>query len=190
VTTLNRIVIGWSGAPVVGLAVNVLHYSGSEGDAAPVAAIKAAYAGLAGLLPNNVTITVPTSGERIDDTTGELTGVWTSTGGGTVVGSGTSYSAAGVGACVGWQTGGIVNGRRLKGRTFLVPLGVQQYDSDGTLQTGTLATLTTYATAMLASGPLAVWHRPTSSAAADGTSYGVQTFKIRDKVAYLSSRRD
>lgn len=189
-TTLNRVVVAWSSPAIVGTAVNVLHFSGAEGDVPPISAIKAAYGQLSGILANNVTIQIPGSGEQINDTTGELTGVWTATGSGPILGTGTAYSAAGVGGCVTWNTGGIVNGRRLKGRTFLVPLGVQQYDSDGTLQTGTTTALNAYATAMMASGPLAVWHRPTSAGAADGTSYGVLSFRVRDKVAFLSSRRD
>lgn len=189
-TTLHRIAIGWAGGSVVGAAVNVLHFDGSDNAAPPVAAIKAAYQGANAIIPSNVVITVPGSGDTIDDTTGELTGVWTASGGGTVLGSGGSASPAGVGACIGWLTGGIVNGRKLRGRTFIVPLSSDSYDATGTLSSGGFTVMQSLAAALQASGPLAVWHRPTSATATDGTSYGVIANRVRDKVAFLSSRRD
>jgi len=155
-----------------------------------VAAVKAAFAAAAANFPLSLAITVPNSGDSIDDATGELTGVWTASGGGTVTGTGTDVCAAGVGACIGWQTGGIINGRKLRGRTFLVPLHNATYDQSGTLSNATLASLGTLANSLQAAGPLAVWHRPTSATATDGNSYGVVSNRVRDKVAYLSSRRD
>lgn len=193
-TTLNRLVIGWSGPSVVGSAVTVMHFDGSDNAAPPVAAVKAAFTAGAALFPSSVTLTFPGSGDQIEDTTGDLTGIWSSTGGGTLVGGTAGSAAAGVGACIGWTTGGIVTGlhgpRKLRGRTFLVPLAVGCYDSDGTFTASSLSTLQTLANALQASGPLAVWHRPTSPTASDGNSYGVIAAKVRDKVAFLSSRRD
>ena len=186
---LNRLVVTWQGPQVVGAAVNVIHFAGDAG-AVPVAAVKSAYANIASSLPTGVTLTIPNTGDIIDDTTGTLTGVWTGSGGGTVTGTSPAQAAAGVGACVGWQTGGIVNGRRLRGRTFLVPFSNVVYDSDGTLSSGCLTVVNSFAAGMLAAGPLAVWHRPTSVGGSDGTSYGVTSYRVRDKVAYLSSRRD
>ena len=193
-TTLNRLVIDWAGAGVVGRAVTVLHFDGSDNAAPPVAAVRAAFEAQKGALPLGIVLTFPGAGDRIDDATGELTGVWSSAGGGTVTGTGGGVSAAGVGACIGWTTGGIVSGskgpRKLRGRTFIVPLQVGAYDVDGTLTPASVGVLTALATALQASGPLAIWHRPTSAGASDGNSYGVISAKVRDKVAYLSSRRD
>lgn len=193
-TTLHRIVVEWAGGGIVGRAVNVLHWDGSDNPAPPVAAIFSAYNALASSLPMGVTITVPNTGDSITDTTGDLAGVWASTGGGTVTSSTSAASAAGVGACIGWQTGGIVSGtrgpRKLRGRTFIVPLQVGAYDTNGTLTSTGLTVIGTLANALQAAGPLAVWHRPTSATASDGTSYGVISNRVRDKVAYLSSRRD
>jgi hypothetical protein len=191
---LFRVVLSWTGVSVVGSAVTVLHFDGSNQTAPPVAAIKTALTNGTVLFPNTLSCTVPNSGDVIEDTTGALTGVWTGTGGGTVAFTGDSFSAAGVGACIGWTTGGIVNGakgpRKLRGRTFLVPLTATAYDTDGTLRAGYLTAAQTLANQLQASGPLAVWHRPTSAAAANGGSYAVLSNKVRDKVAYLSSRRD
>lgn len=193
-TSLNRVVVEWSGAGVVGRAVTVLHYSASDNVAPPVAAIKGAFDAGNALFPAGLKIVVPNTGDVIDDKTGDLVGVWTGSGGGTTSGSGSGSPAAGVGACIGWTTGGIVVGkkgpRKLRGRTFLVPLTSTCYDSQGVLATGILAPLGNVANGLQAAGPLAIWHRPTSATAADGNSYGVISNKIRPKVAFLSSRRD
>jgi hypothetical protein len=186
---LNRMVVNWSGTPIVGLAVNVLHFAGDVG-APSSSGVRTAYQNLTSILSTGVTITVPDTGEKIEDTTGVLDSVWSSTTPAPVVGAAGGVVAGGVGACITWKTGGIIDGRRLRGRTFIVPLSSTAYEANGTLTTAALTALNAFGTAMLASGPLAVWHRPTSEAAADGNSYGVVSFSVRDKVAFLSSRRD
>lgn len=189
-TSLHRVLIGWSGQGIVGTAVNVLHYSASDNSTPPVAAIKAAFTASAGALSANQVITIPGSGDTIDDRTGELLSVWSATGGGTVPGMGTGNCVAGVGGVLGWTTGGIVNGRKLRGRTFISPLDAAAWDQDGTLKPQYLTYLQNLGNALMAAGPLAVWHRPTTKGGSDGNSYGVISCKVRDKAAYLSSRRD
>lgn len=193
-TRLHRVAVSWTGGPVVGAAVTVLHFSASDNPAPPVAAIKSAFDALVPALPNTVSVQVPNAGDTIEDTTGALDGVWAGPSVAPTIGSGGANAAAGVGACIGWTTGGIVSGtkgpRKLRGRTFIVPLHSGCYEGNGTLLTAIVGTLDTFATALQAAGPLAIWHRPTSLAAADGNSYGVISHRVRDKVAFLSSRRD
>jgi hypothetical protein len=193
---LHRLVVSWSGPAVKGLAVNVLHFDGTNQTAPPVPAVLAAYSNALGAYGNGTTVTVPGTGDSIDDTTGQLTGVWSTTGGGSVTQPSTQWaSAAGVGACISWSTSLIVpaaaghRARRLRGRTFMVPLSLSMYEADGTIISGGLTILNTWAAAMRASGPLAVWHRPTSVTATDGTSAPVVGHKLSDRVAFLSSRR-
>lgn len=193
-TTLNRVVLRWAGPQIKGNAVTVLHYSASDNPVPPVAAIQAAFQNATLHFPSGVTVTVPASGDQIDDTTGNLTGVWSVASENVATMSGPAKAAAGVGACISWTTGGIVNGtkgpRKLRGRTFLVPLIADDFDVDGTIATGALTTLRTLASQLQASGPLAIWHRPTTVGGSDGNSYGVITNKVSDHVAFLSSRRD
>lgn len=193
-TTLNRLVIGWQGPQIQGAAVTVLHYSHSDNAAPPVAAVRAAFAAQRMWFPTGVTWTFPSAGDVIDDTTGHLAGSWSSPDGGTETAGGPAQAAGGVGACIGWTTGGIVNGtkgpRRLRGRTFLVPLCAGNYDADGTFKPDQMLSLQSLANALQAAGPLAVWHRPTTKGGSDGTSAGVISNRVRDKVAFLSSRRD
>jgi len=193
-TTLNRLIIDWAGAGVVGRAVTVMDFDGSDNAAPPVAAVRDAFNAANSLFPTGLSITFPTSGDRIEDTTGDLSGVWAAAATTPVAGTRAEAPAAGVGACIGWSTGGIVTGlkgpRKLRGRTFIAPISSWNYDSTGTLATASLGVLDALGAAIRAAGPLAVWHRPTSAGGTDGNSYGVVAHKVRDKVAYLSSRRD
>lgn len=186
---LNRVVVTWSGGGIVGQAVSVLHYAGDVGGP-PLGGILTAYQQLGPIVPAGVTVTVPASGDVIDDRTGTITNVWNGTGGGVVNMNGLNTSAAGVGACVSLYTGGIVKGRKLRGRVFVVPLHTASYQSDGTLVSADLAKVLAFGNALMAAGPLAVWHRPSTKGATDGNSYGVQRVNVRDKVAVLRSRRD
>lgn len=192
---LNRVLITWSGPQVVGGGVTVLHYAGDVGGP-PIPAIKSAFSAAAKLIPAGVTLTIPGTGDVIEDTTGTLTGVWSVAGGGTVGGTGSAQCAAGVGACMTWLTGGIVAGKKLRGRTFMVPIafkdpgsGDEAFDNDGTFGSATLVKIQTLANALQASGPLAVWHRPTTAGGSDGTSYGVVSNRVADRVSTLRSRR-
>ena len=186
---LARVVVQWVGPAVKGLSVNVLHFAADGGPPDP-AAILNAYRSIGGVIPTGQSILVPGTGDIIEDTTGELLDVWAAPGGGQVDGAAGTKVAAGVGACVSWKTGGIIGGRRLRGRTFLVPYATDAYDNDGTLTPTANTATQNFANGMMASGPLAVWHRPTTPGGSDGNSYGAIAATTRDKVAYLSSRRD
>lgn len=186
---LNRMLVQWSGPPVVGGGVSVLHFAGDVGPPSP-ANVLSAFSAQTSFWSSSVTITVPGTGDVIEDTTGVLDSVWTASGGGSVTGTNVAQTAAGAGACVNWLTGGVVGGRRLRGRTFLVPLTVNSYDADGTLTPSALVAIGAWANALMGSSPLAVWHRPSAPGAADGNSYGVVANRVRDKVAFLTSRRD
>jgi hypothetical protein len=185
---LARFVVEWSGSMVKGRAVNVLHYGYDTGNP-DTAALRAAYLPIAGRLPVGLTLTIPSSGDVIEDSTGALVGVWSGDTQQTIVGTANGSSAAGVGSCIGWSTGAIVGTRKLRGRTFLSPLSIECYDLDGTLTTSALQSTQSVAAGLLGMGGLMIWHRPTSSGAADGTSSGVLAYRVADRVSSLGSRR-
>jgi hypothetical protein len=143
-------------------------------------------------LPGPVTITMPTILEEIDTATGELLDEHTFPGGTLADGAGSSVYSAAAGACINWNTVGIVNGRRLRGRTFIVPLQASSYESDGTLTTVARDALVTAGNnlANATTGiDLAVWHRP-SPGGSDGVAAGVTSCSVNDRGAVLRSRRD
>ena len=185
---MKRLVVEWSGPPVKGNAVSVLHFGDDE--AAVSAVVWGAFNDARALFTTGTTITIPDGGDVIDPTTGELTATWTEGGGPlTVVGTSAGNAAAGVGCSITWLTAGIVAGKRVRGRTFLVPMYSNLYEADGTLSSGAVTLANDFGAEMVASG-MSVWHRPTGPGTSDGSEHLVTGYRLRDKVAFLSSRRD
>lgn len=178
---------GFSGAP----GFTVMNFVGTHdpGQAAGVAtAIKDFFDDIANRIPDIATITYPGEATvHADD--GTLIGAvaFTAPTPTNCVGLG-SYAAP-VGARITWETGSIVAGRRIRGRTFLVPLVSSTFDTDGTLtsanqtliQTAANTFLTTLAVGPL---PLAVWSQTTS------TVSPVTSAVVPDQATVLRSRRD
>lgn len=90
-----------------------------------------------------------------------------------------------------YLTDDIVNGHRVRGRSFWVPVD-NQSDTDGTPtatmigQANSLSTMleeTTHCNQV-------VWHRPTTSGGTDGSAHVVTGHQVRDTFCVLRSRRD
>lgn len=154
-----------------------------------VADVAAFYDDIKGLMPSTVTATILSSGDVIEDSNGSLVGTWSEGTDTQVQGtSGVSYGA-GIGVAVQWNTNGIRNGRRVRGRTFLCPLTSDIFQNDGTIGATPLSTITTAAGILASGGQLRVWSRPSSIPAADGESHSVLNASVADRVTSLRSRR-
>lgn len=184
--TMSRVVVGWQGA-ITGPGVSVFHVQGTVTDVSGFATF---FTSIADRFPVPLTWNIPSSGDLLESTTGVLTGSWTATGGTTVNATAGELFAAPAGALITWRTPTVVNGRRLQGRTFMVPLGAQNnYDAGGALATACVTDLQNAADALILALPgLSVWHRP--QAVGDGAIAGVATALVRDRVSVLRSRRD
>lgn len=193
---LDRAYVTWSGFPgAPGVSV---FYATPGGSVA--AALHTFFVALAGVLPVDVTIQVPSSGDTIDDATGFLTGSWTGAGGAAVVGTLNSVYQAPSGIAVRWNTGSIVGTRRLRGRTFLVPIGGTNSTQQGNWNSTVVSTVQTAANGLVAAGTghFSIWSRPiepdeTASppiAGRVGSSGVVTSATVSSKVAVLRSRRD
>jgi len=144
-------------------------------------------------LPNQVRIEVLPDVEVLAPEDGALETVYNG-GGRPVIAGGqplASYSAS-TGAVVTWRTAGVRNGRRVRGRTFIVPLAGGAYGQDGTLGAGdqqeTVAAATTLA-APVSGLVLGVWSRPSAPGANDGAFHPVTSATVPDMAAVLRSRR-
>jgi hypothetical protein len=141
--------------------------------------------------------------ESFDGLTGAITGELPPGSGGTPGhGSATGNYSNGVGLLVHWKTGGMFGGRRIQGRTFVVPMESGQFTTDGHLQDEAVTTWTTvandYISAMgaLSLSPL-VWGRPADVAATPkkpahhnaGHWAPILTATIDNKPAILGRRR-
>lgn len=121
----------------------------------------------AGGLPTDVSWNIDTIVEAYDGVLGTITGELPAAGA-VAPGAGTNTSsyANGVGLTIKWKTGGMFNGRRIQGRTFIVPMAGQQFETDGSLGAGVAASWQTAANAYIAAVQSAgatplVWGRPT-----------------------------
>ena len=156
-----------------------------------MAALVSFFDAIKALLPDNVTITVPGEGDHIDPATSELVGSWTSSGGGSVVGTSTSPFALGTGVSVRWITSGIFNGRRVKGRTFIVPVDAGLFTTDGRLSAGPQGTLLTAATDLIAAvtDPYGILSRPTNVSKDNGEINAVTAASVSSLPTSLRTRR-
>lgn len=140
-------------------------------------------------MPPVVNWQIPASGDTINDADGRLAGTWSSGSGASVTATGSTAYAAGTGAMVRWNTGAIIDGRRVLGRTFFVPMSSATYDSGGDMVDATRTSLQTATNTFTANSAFVIWSRPTSIVAADGQSRVVTTGDVLAKVVSLKSRR-
>lgn len=184
---INRLRVPWSGPAVVGPGLSTFYFTGTM--TGKPAAVVAFFTAVAGAMAPGITWTVPSTGDTLEDSTGELTGAWTASGGATVVSSGTGNFALGVGARVVWNTANVFKGRRVRGSTFLVPLSAAQYQSDGTIVNATSANLLAAGTALItATTPdFRIWSRPDPAGAFAVSS--VVSATSPDLISTLRSRR-
>lgn len=145
-------------------------------------------------LPNTVVCLLDPTVESIDETTGDLLSFWTVAPDTSRTGVATGNYAAAAGAVVNWYTAGIRNARRVRGRTFMVPLGGSALGADGTIDATRLnavrAATDTFRAPVNGDAGLGVWSRPSGPGASDGVWHRVTASTIPDKVAILTSRRD
>lgn len=189
---------GFQGAP----GFSVFHFrdfdqAGFTPEQATQAAanVRAFFDGIKLYIPNTITIQVESDAEVVDIDSGQMTDLLSADAQAVVTGT----AAAGVpfagpaGAVVTWRTNTIRNGRRMRGRTFLVPLSTAAYEANGTLLAACLTALNAAATALrqTAVGPdFVVYGRPPAGGVGAGTFGPVTAHSVPDMVAILSSRRD
>ena len=174
-----------SGAGVAGPGLTTFY---SAGEMEP-SAVLAFYTALASQIPDDVQITVPNTGDLIDEVTGNITGSWASSGGGIVNGSSSGTFALGQGYRVRWETNGIRNGRHVRGTTFICPVSGTVFDTTGRVSsTAQSAALTASGSLILGmTGGLVVWSRP--SPGLNGVAHPVVASTVPETPTALRSRR-
>lgn len=163
------------------------------------AAVKAFFTSLNTMFSTGWSIAVQSEVTEWDMATGQLTGATNMTTPPTPqAGTVTPVAfAGGSGLCVTWKTGLIYNGRRVIGRTFVVPaMGI--YETDGTLTAGAMTTAGTAASGLIAAAgaEMVIWAK-TYTKPTDGTKpvqiggnmAPAQSYVVKDMAAQLRSRR-
>jgi hypothetical protein len=144
--------------------------------------------------PVTVSIAIQPDVEVIEEENGQMLNVFSVTPPAAHVGGATSSVYSGpTGMVINWRTAGVRNGRRVRGRTFLVPVATENFQTDGTIDPTKLASVQSTASELAsATGTpdLGVWARPTAPGATDGVWVPVTSATVPDLAAVLRSRRD
>jgi hypothetical protein len=186
---------GYTGGP----GLTQFHFA-LDGDAVPAQAdldkaalaVRQFFMDFGSQLADGWTGMVDTEVDIFDMQTGALTNVRSVASQTALTGSGGAQGPAPVGLCVKWATADIVKGRRLSGRTFIVPMALTAFERDGTISPGVVTMLQAAGTklAVTSGAPLVVWHRPVGHPGTGGSASRVTSASVKDQVAVLRSRRD
>lgn len=183
----------WS-IPNAGPAVTTFHAQATlSGDAQQFAdRVRGLFLALQGRIPDEVAVTFDSEVTYINTATGVLESATAVTPPAIVAGGYAGGWASGSGGRIVWGTGEIRNGRRVRGTTFIVPLGGAEYAPSGRLTGGTVAALQAAADAYLSGmgadgNPVYVYSRPIPGRA--GATSEVTVATVPETVATLRSRK-
>lgn len=187
--------IVWSGFPGAP-GYTVFHAHSFEADPTQeandfAAAVGAFAVNIATLLPNNVSVLRHQEVEVLEDTTGTLETVVQVNALAPVQGTGGLNYSAPVGGVISWGSSRVRKGRRMRGRTFVVPMASAAFENNGSLTSTAQAALLDAGNKLRdhATSQLVIYGRPTPLAT-DGESGTVETVRVPDLAAVLRSRRD
>ena len=195
---IHRVRVGLTG--FIG-APGVSTFYGLDGPALQ-APLRQFYAAIKSQFPLDVAIKVETVGDVLDPATGKITNTWVGTDQPLVQGSSGGVYSAPVGMLVRWLTAAVADGKRVRGRTFIVPAGGDAYDVTGQPNPAAQGIVAVAAAAFVsaASPSLVIWHRPFKGSAATatrparpahpGSVAGVTGSGVSTKAVVLRSRRD
>lgn len=142
---------------------------------------------LASQLPNDVSVNFDSEVLDLDEA-GNLTAVWAVVPPLVVNGINNSEFNRAAGAVINWATGVIVAGRRLSGKTYIVPMAMNTFDTVGVLTTVSrdllLAVGADFINDTAANRPLRIWSRT------HATSAVAVSCAVPSKGAILRGRRD
>jgi hypothetical protein len=193
---IDKLVVSWnfSGIPS---GSSVFYTSASQGSSFQPRLVTF-FTAIESYFPTAIGWTIPNNGETLDETTGKQVNVWSGGTTSTLAGTGTGAWSQVSGALIRWQTGQFANGRKIRGRTFLVPIGSANY-SAGTISATTANAINAAATTLWSAlpGQLVVYSRPVydntvkpPTLTRAGFSHPVNGSAVPTAVTYLSSRRD
>lgn len=191
---IRAVISGTQGLP----GLSTWYYNGTTAtpdaaDAADaVARVRAFFDGIKGLLPTANVITVSGGVDLLDPANGDLTGSLSVTAPATVTGTGGGQLPPANAILLTGQTGVIIAGRRLRGRSFISPCASGAMTA-GLVSSAAASTVVTSATVSLtgvtSSAPV-VWHRPKAPGPTGGSVSPVTTYSVGSTFAVLRSRRD
>jgi hypothetical protein len=112
-----------------------------------------------------------------------------------ITGSGSGSYAGGSGLSVTWNTTVFFHGRRVRGRTYIVPCTNNAFDSTGTLSSAVITLANSSANGLIATAgaDFCIWGKrysaPPASEQVEGVLAPVMTATVRDMAAQLRTRK-
>lgn len=185
---ITQILTDWTTASGAG-KVTVMYFDGATSITTQRTALTTFWQAVDDALDDSVTWAIRNAGVVVDDGSGTLTGSWS---------SGSVVSGVGLGVTeplpdatqtlIRWNTPNIVNGRFLRGRTYVPGLSSLNVD-EGNVRAAAITLIGAAATALVGSGAgLRVWHRPI--AGSGGASFSATSAAVWPEFAVLRRRRN
>jgi hypothetical protein len=183
---MDRIRVAWSGPGVAGPGLTTFYTISGEMDPGAVLTF---FDAIKAQLPDDVQLTIPSSGDSMSEIGGAITSSWAAAGGGVVSGTSSGTFALGQGLRIVWDTNGIRNGRHVRGSTFIAPVVSTAFDTTGRVAPAVQATFTTAANNLRTAlgGALVVWSRP--KGVQGGIMSPVTSVQVPETPTALRSRR-
>lgn len=157
-----------------------------------VARVRAFWEAIKALQPVGTIVLVSGQVDILDPINGALVAGLSVTAPATVIATGSESLPPATSVLLTHNTGVILNGRRLRGRTFISPVA-DSVNVDGLTASASRATIiaaaNTTLTGATASFPV-VWHRPVAPGPTGGSVAAALSFAVGSNFAVLTSRRD
>lgn len=194
---IGQIHVVWTGGPSSpGLTVLNVEDSGTGNYPAALAAVRTFFASQVAAIPDEMSLQVQGLVNKYSAETGQLNGeVQVGAGDIPAVLLGTFAGAYmhGAGCRVDWNTSAIRNGRRVSGRTYIVPFAPASFTTDGELSSASVTSIGNAGQTLLnslsaASLPMVVWSRPSPTNPV-GLGSPVIGLRVPSKGAMLRGRR-
>lgn len=192
---INRFRVVWSGISG-GTGISTFYTDTSLPVNTFLTALRAFFQSFPTFLPTGVILTYPSAVDTLNATNGALVASLPATPPAVTSGSGAGGYSAPAGVQVKWNTGLVVDGHRVSGRTFLVPINGNQVGTTGMVLPSCQSTVGTAAAALIAAcgTSFVVWHRPKLGAGGavirNGVSVPIISGEVPIKPVVLRGRRD
>lgn len=185
-TTITATWLGIPGAP----GYSKFRFSGnlSSGEATAAAGrVSTMFSSIRGLLPATCSVNFAAVAQVFDFDSQLVSEVALDPPPTAVLGQAVGNYSGATGAVINWVTSTIAQGRRVRGRTFIVPLAAG-FDTSGSLGATTITAIQGAAQTLAEGSPgLVIVKRPPGAVVGE---YGVTGASVPDRAAILRSRRD
>lgn len=183
-TSINRVQVKWEQAGGF-TGLNTFYQTGDV----DLANYRALYVAFQASLPDDVTISFLDANLTYESDTGEVLSSYTTDPATDIAGTSSGDFARGVGVLLRWNTDAFRNNRRVRGRTYVVPVEVASFNTLGNVDAGFISGAVTAGNDFIAAQAAQnfIWHHPVNDVG--GVINAVTSCGMSATPAILRSRR-